>query len=40
MAMALNLGWPPSEIRALSQRDLRALDLEIRKKNREDKRKR
>ena len=40
MAMALDLGWPPSEVRRLTQADLRALDMEIRKRNREQKKRR
>jgi hypothetical protein len=39
MSMALDLGWPPSEIRTLTQRDVAALDAEIKLRNRKAKRK-
>jgi hypothetical protein len=39
MSMALDLGWPPSEVRKLTQRDIAALDAEIKLRNRRNKRK-
>jgi hypothetical protein len=39
MSIALDSGWPPSEVRAMSSIDLIAYDREIRRRNRAARRK-